>query len=91
MGNRVRLRASGAQLPAPGLGLGQRRSHGPPRLSDSHHGYALVVLAARLLLEVGGSREPATGTPWLCVAARDARRLGHPRAGETGTRALSAA
>lgn len=61
-GNRVRPHASGAQLPAPGPGLGQRRSHRPPRLLDSHHGYALVVLAARLLLEAGG-REPAAGTP----------------------------
>lgn len=72
-------RASGAQLPAPGPGLGQRRSHCRPRLSDSYYGYALVVLAAGLLLEAGG-REAAAGTPWLCGAARDARRLGHPRA-----------
>lgn len=78
----MRPQASGTQLPAPGPGLGQRRSHRPPRLSDSHYGYALVVrvvLAAGLLLEAGG-REPAAGTPWLCGAARDARRLGHPRA-----------
>lgn len=91
MGNWVLSRASGAQLPAPGLGLGQRRSHLPPRLSDSHHGYALVMLAARLSLEASGVREPAARTPWLCGAARDARHLGHPRAGEAGTRVLSAA
>lgn len=65
-------RASGAQLPGPGLG--RRRSHCLPRLSDSYYGYALVVLAAGLLLEA------EAGTPWLCGAARDARRLGHPRA-----------
>lgn len=89
--NRVRPRASGAQLPAPGLGLGQRRSYRRPRLSDSYHGSALVMLAARLLLEAGAGPEPAAGTPWLCGAARDTRRLGHPRAGEARTRALSAA
>lgn len=75
----MRPRVSGAQLPAPGPGLGQRRSHRPPRLSDSRYGYALVVLAAGLLLEAGRP-EPAAGTPWLCGTARDARRLGHPRA-----------
>lgn len=76
----MRLRASGAQLPAPGLGLGQRRSYGPPRLSDLNHGYALVVLAAWLLLEADRGREPAAGTTWLCGASRNTCRLGHPRA-----------
>lgn len=83
-GSKVPPRASGAQLPAPGPGLGQRRSHCLPRLSDSYYGYALVVLAAGLLLEAG-VREAAAGTPWLCGAARDVRRLGHPRAGEART------
>lgn len=49
------------------------------------------MLAARLLLEASGCRKLAAGTPWLCGAAPDARHLGHPRAGEAGTRALSAA
>lgn len=82
----------GRVFPVPSFRLrvrawGQRRSHRPPRLSYSLHGSALVVLAARLLLDACG-QESAAGTPWLCRAAWDTRRLGHPCTGETGTRAL---
>lgn len=83
--------SSGAGLPAPGP---RRRGHwarggaaAQPRLSDSDHGLVLVAVAARLLLEAGGT-EPWAWLSRPCGAVWAARRRCRccPCAGEAGER-----